>query len=130
MKKVLFGLLLVSGTVLAQDVYVVGTQPRYVTVQQQQCHVVNVTENNSGIGTVLGAVAGGVIGHQVGRGFGRDVATVLGTGIGASVGQRIGQDQQQTVTKQVCDMVPVVIQQGETVTFNYRGRVFTQVFGN
>ena len=70
MKKMLFGLLLVSGAVLAQDVYVVGAQPRYVTVQQQQCHVVNVTENNSGIGTVLGAVAGGVIGHQVGRGLG------------------------------------------------------------
>jgi uncharacterized protein YcfJ len=130
MKKMLFGLALVSGTVLAQDVYVISTQPRYVTVQQQQCHSVNVTENNSGIGTVIGAVAGGVIGHQVGRGFGRDVATVLGTGIGASVGQRIGQDQQQTVTKQVCDIVPVTMQQGETVTFNYKGRVFTQVFGN
>ena len=130
MKKVAFGLLLISGCAVAQEVYVVGAQPRYVTVQQQQCHVVNVTENNSGIGTVLGAVAGGVIGHQVGRGFGRDVATVLGTGIGASVGNRIGQDQQQTVTKQVCDMVPVVVQQGETVTFNYKGRVFTQVFGN
>jgi uncharacterized protein YcfJ len=130
MKKVLFGLLLVSGSVLAQEVYVVSTQPRYVTVQKQQCNAVNVTENNSNIGTVLGAVAGGVIGHQIGGGFGRDVATVLGTGIGATVGQRIGQDQQQTVTKQVCDMVPVTVQQGETVTFNYRGRVFTQVFGN
>ena len=130
MKKVVFGLLLASGTVLAQDVYVVSTQPRYVTLQQQQCHQINVVENNSGVGTVLGAVAGGGIGHQIGRGFGRDVATVLGTGIGASVGNRIGQDQQQTVTKQVCDMVPVTIQQGETVTFNYKGRVFTQVFGN
>jgi len=130
MKKVVFGLLLVSGAVLAQDVYVVSTQPRFVTVQQQQCRQVNVTENNSGVGTVLGAVAGGVIGRQIGGGVGRDVATVLGTGIGASVGQRIGQDQQQTVSRQVCDMVPVTIQQGETVTFNYRGRVFTQVFGN
>ena len=130
MKKLAFVLLLASGAVLAQDVYVVGSQPRFVPVNQQQCHTVSQYEDNSGVGTVIGAIAGGVIGHQIGGGFGRDVATVLGTGIGASVGQRIGQDQRQVVNKQVCDMVPVTIQQGETVTFNYKGRVFTQVFGN
>jgi uncharacterized protein YcfJ len=130
MKKVLFGLLLVSSISYAQDVYVVSSQPRFVTTNQQQCRTVAVYEDNSGVGTVIGAIAGGVIGHQIGGGFGRDVATVLGTGIGASVGQRIGQDQRQVVNKQVCDLVPVTIQQGEVVTFNYKGRVFTQVFGN
>jgi uncharacterized protein YcfJ len=130
MKKLAFLLLLVSGVASAQDVYVVSTQPRFVTTQQQQCQIVSQYEDNSGVGTVLGAVAGGVIGHQIGGGFGRDVATVLGTGIGASVGQRIGQDQRQLVNKQVCNLVPVTVQQGEVVTFNYKGRVFTQMFGN
>ena len=127
MKKVILGLLLASGSVLAQDVYVVSTQPRYVTVQQQQCRTVEVYQDNSNVGTVIGALAGGVIGHHIGSG---NVGTILGTGIGATVGNKVGRDQGTVVNKQVCDTVPVTVQQGETVTFNYRGRVFTQVFGN
>ncbi len=127
MKKVILCLLLASGSVLAQDVYVVSTQPRYVTVHQQQCRTVEVYQDNSNVGTVIGALAGGVLGHHMGSG---NVGTVLGTGIGATIGNRVGRDQATVVNKQVCDTVPVTVQQGETVTFNYRGRVFTQVFGN
>jgi hypothetical protein len=28
----------------------------------------------------------------------------------------------------VCDSVPVTVQRGETVTFRYRGRMFSQTF--
>lgn len=128
MKKLGYLFLLFSSVAIAQDVYVVSVQPRYTTIQQQQCQTVSVREDNSGVGTLIGAVAGGIIGNQVGGGSGRDIATVLGAGIGASVGNRIGQDQASTTQKQVCQMVPITVQSGEVVTFNYRGRTFTHIF--
>jgi uncharacterized protein YcfJ len=130
MKKFFLALSLASGAVMAQDVYVVSVQPRFSTVYQQQCQVVSVREDNSGVGTLIGAVAGGIIGNQVGGGSGRDIATVIGVGVGASVGNRIGQDQVNNGQRQVCQNVPVTVQNGETVTFSYRGRVFTHIFGN
>jgi uncharacterized protein YcfJ len=130
MKKILVGLLFVSGAALAQDVYVMSTQPRFTTVYQQQCQLVSVREDNSGVGTVIGLIAGGIIGNQVGGGSGRDIATVIGAGVGASVGNRIGQDQATTGQRQVCQNVPITVQSGETVTFSYKGRVFTHIFNN
>jgi len=130
MKKILVGLLLSSSAAMAQDVYVVSVQPRFTTVYQQQCQTVSVREDNSGVGTVIGLIAGGIIGNQVGGGSGRDIATVIGAGVGASVGNRIGQDQISGGQRQVCQNVPMTVQSGETVTFNYRGRVFTHIFVN
>lgn len=131
MKNILATVLLL-GTTLAhsQEVYVVSVQPRYSTVYQQQCQITSVTENNSGVGTLIGAVAGGIIGNQVGGGTGKDIATVIGAGVGASVGNRIGQDQVTSSQRQICKQVPVTMHSGDLVTFNYRGRVFTQVFNH
>jgi uncharacterized protein YcfJ len=132
MKRILTATILatVAGLSAAQEVYVVSVQPRYSTVYQQQCQQVQVREDNSGVGSVIGLIAGGIIGNQVGGGTGRDIATVIGAGVGASVGNRIGQDQAATSQRQVCQQVPATVQTGEVVTFNYRGRVFTQVFNN
>ena len=112
----------------AQDVRVINIQPRYVTQYQQQCQQVQVRVDNSGVGTVIGGVTGGIVGNQVGKGSGRDVATVAGAIIGGMVGNRIGQDQAQYETRQECQSVPVTVQQGEIVTFEYRGRRFSQTF--
>jgi uncharacterized protein YcfJ len=128
MKKLLALSALVALPALAQDVYVVSVQPKIVTIQQQQCQQVQVRTDNSGVGTVIGGVAGGIIGNQVGKGSGKDVATVAGAVVGGMVGNRIGQDQAEYITRQQCSYVPVQIQRGEIVTFNYRGRTFTQVF--
>lgn len=119
---------LIAAPALAQDVYVVSVQPMFTTIQQQQCHQVQVRNDNSGMGTVIGGVAGGILGNQVGKGSGRDAATVAGAIVGGMVGNRIGQDQAQYETRQQCTMVPVQVQRGEIVTFNYRGRIFTQAF--
>ena len=113
---------------VAQDVRVVQIQPRYITQYQQQCQQVQVRVDNSGVGTVIGGVTGGIVGNQVGRGSGRDAATVAGAIIGGMVGNRIGQDQVQYETRQECQSVPVTVQQGEIVTFEYRGRRFSQTF--
>lgn len=107
---------------------VISVQPQWITVQQQQCQQVQVREDNSGIGTVIGAVAGGIIGNQIGGGSGKTAATIAGTVVGGAVGNRIGSDQSNVVTKQVCNIVPVQVQQGRIVTFNYQGHVFTQTF--
>ncbi len=107
---------------------VVSVQPRYITVQQQQCQQVQVREDNSGVGTVIGAVAGGIIGNQVGGGSGKTAATIAGTVVGGAVGNRIGSDQANTVTRQECRNVPVQVQQGRIVTFDYQGNVFTVTF--
>ena len=117
-----------SSPIVAQDVYVVSVQPKIVTVQQQQCQQVQVRNDNAGVGTVIGGVAGGIIGNQVGKGSGRDAATIAGAIVGGMVGNRIGQDQAEYQTQTQCHFVPVQVQRGEIVTFNYRGRIFTQTF--
>lgn len=132
MKKLLAITMLatVSSVAVAQEdaARVVGTQPRYSTIMQQQCHVEQVRRDNSGVGTVIGGVAGGIIGNQVGGGSGKDVATVLGAVVGANVGNRIGEDQAVYEQRQVCRSVPITQQVGETVTFEYRGRRFSVQF--
>ena len=130
MKKMFLALSFFSGTILAQEVYVVSVQPRLVTVYQQQCQQILVqrpaTSGNSA-GGVLGALAGAATGNQVGGGSGRDIATAAGAVIGYQMGR--GEPQPSNAEYQtVCSQVPVTVQRGETVTFVYRGRRFTQVF--
>jgi len=112
----------------AQDVQVLSVQPRFVSVIQRQCRIEQVRVDNSAPGAVIGGIAGGVIGNQVGKGSGRDAATAVGVITGAMVGNRIGQDQATYENREVCENVQVSRQQGEIVTFNYRGRVFSQAF--
>ena len=131
MKKYIFAasLSLLSAAAAAAEVaQVIRVEPRMVTVQQQQCQQVQAREDNSGVGTVIGAVAGGIIGNQVGGGSGKTAATIAGTVVGGAVGNRIGSDQANTVTRQECRTVPVTVQQGRIVTFNYQGQIFTQTF--
>jgi uncharacterized protein YcfJ len=128
MKKFMVLMAFIATPVFAQEIYVVSVQPKIVTVQQQQCQQVQVRTDNSGVGTVVGGVAGGIIGNQVGKGSGNTAATVAGAIVGGMVGNRIGQDQAQYETRMQCSYVPVQVQRGEIVTFNYRGRIFTQTF--
>jgi uncharacterized protein YcfJ len=130
MKKVLFGLMFVASVAQAQEVYVVNVQPRLVTVYQQQCQQVMVQRpatSGNDAGGVFGAIAGAAIGNQIGGGSGRDIATAAGAVIGYQMGR--GEPQPGSVGYQtVCNQVPVTVQRGETVTFVYRGRRFTQTF--
>lgn len=113
-----------------QSAEVVRVEPRMVTTQQQQCQEVLVqvpgTSGNAA-GGVLGAIAGAAIGNQIGGGSGRDIATVVGGVVGYQVGR--GEAVAPTTERRVqCSFVPVTVQQGETVTFRYRGRTFSQTF--
>jgi uncharacterized protein YcfJ len=128
MKKFMALAAFMATPAFAQELYVISVQPKIVTIQQQQCQQVQVRTDNSGVGTVVGGVAGGIIGNQVGKGSGNTAATVAGAIVGGMVGNRIGQDQAQYETRMQCSMVPIQVQRGEIVTFNYRGRIFTQTF--
>ena len=113
------------------QVQVVNVTPRFVTIQQQQCYTQDVTvgggQGNSGIG----AVAGGLLGSTLGSNRNDQLAgTVIGAIVGGMVGNEYGRSPSHIEQRQVCRMVPQQIQQGETVTFSYRGRIFTQSFGN
>lgn len=112
-----------------QDVaYVVGVQPRMVTIQQQQCRqVTEQREDHSTAGAIMGGIAGGILGNQVGKGSGKTVATAGGAVAGALAGNYLGQGG-PAQTRTVCDMVPMQVQQGRIVTFNYQGRIFSQQF--
>ena len=130
MKKVLIGLCMISGVASAQEVYVMSVQPRYVTIQQRQCQMREyIREGNSGSGTGIGAVAGGLLGSTIGSTSGDHIAgTVIGALIGGTIGSEVSREPGRIEQREVCSYVPVTVQQGEIVTFNYRGRVFTQTF--
>jgi len=131
-KLVSLMLLLVGSAAIAQyhSVEIVRIEPRMVTVYQQQCREVAVhtapTQGNSA-GGVLGALAGAALGNQVGGGSGRDIATAAGAVIGYQIGRSESQPGGVTY-RTVCESVPVTTQRGETVTFRYRGRLFSQTF--
>ena len=131
MKKLLTILLALPLVATAQDVYVVNVQPRLVTVQQQQCNIQEFhREGSSGSGAV-GAVAGGLLGSTLGSNRNDQLAgTVIGALIGGAIGNEVGREPTRIEQRQVCRYVPVQVQQGEIVTFSYRGRVFTQTFNN
>ena len=111
-------------------VEIVRVEPRMISTYQQQCREVAVqTPATSGntAGGVLGAIAGAAIGNQIGGGSGRDIATVVGGVMGYQAGR--GESQPGGVSyRTVCESVPVLTQRGETVTFRYRGRLFSQTF--
>jgi uncharacterized protein YcfJ len=131
MKKLLTILLALPLTAVAQDVYVVNVQPRLVTVQQQQCNMQEFHREGSPASGAVGAVAGGLLGSTLGSNRNDQVAgTVIGALIGGAIGNEIGREPARIEQRQVCRYVPVQVQQGEIVTFSYRGRVFTQTFNN
>lgn len=133
MKKLLtiLWMSVISTSVSAQDLYIVNVQPRFITVQQQQCHVQEFhRESSSGSGTI-GAVAGGLLGSTLGSNRNDQLAgTVIGALIGGAIGNEVGREPARIEQRQVCRYIPVQVQQGEIVTFSYRGRVFTQTFNN
>lgn len=110
----------------SQDVaVVVSRQPRYVTSYQQVCNTVPV-ERRSQSGGAVGAILGAAIGNQIGDGRGRDIATAAGAVIGGQMGS---QNDGTVVDMQTrCTQQLVQVLSGEIVTFEYRGRRFTQVF--
>jgi uncharacterized protein YcfJ len=131
MKKFLAVFLLVPVLAVAQQsAEVVRVEPRMVTTQQQQCQEVVVqVPGSSGntAGGVLGAIAGAALGNQVGSGSGKDIATVVGGVVGYQVGR--GEATAATTERRIqCTLSPVTVQQGEIVTFRYRGRIFSQTF--
>lgn len=131
MKKFFILLPFLATTVFAQTTaQVLRVEPRYITVNEQQCKEVLVERpGNSGnnAGGVLGAIAGAALGNQVGGGSGRDIATVVGGVIGYQVGK--GDAVPPTVDRRVqCTIVPTQIQRGEVVTFRYNNRTFSQIF--
>ncbi len=133
MKKVfIISMLMSASAAMAQEVYVMSVQPRLVTVNQQQCQIQEVVrDGNNGSGTAIGAVAGGLLGSTLGGNRNDHLAgTVIGALLGGVIGNEISREPARVEQRQVCRYVPVQVQQGEIVTFNYRGRVFTQTFGN
>ena len=109
---------------------VINRQPNYVTVQQRQCEQREViSQGNGAAGGVLGAVAGGLIGSTLGRNSrDRNAGAAVGMVGGAVLGNELAKSPPQAELTEVCRMVPVTVQQGETVTFSYQGRVFTHSF--
>ncbi len=131
MKRFLAAFLFVPGLAIAQQsAEVIRVEPRMVTTHQQQCQEVVVQvpgSSGNAAGGVLGAIAGAAIGNQIGGGSGRDIATVVGGVMGYQAGR--GEATAPTVERRVqCTMMPVQVQQGEIVTFRYRGQIFSQTF--
>jgi uncharacterized protein YcfJ len=134
MKPLIVALALLPLSVMAQHyAEVVRVEPRMITIQQQQCQDVLVqipgtsAAGHRAAGSVLGAIAGAAIGNQIGGGSGKDIATVVGGIVGYQAGR--GEPTAPTVERRVqCSYVPVAVQRGETVTFRYNGRLFTQTF--
>jgi len=133
---------LVSTGAMAQDhfnrdhinhgsqVHVVNVTPRFVTTHQQQCYSQDVTVGGSQGNSGIGAVAGGLLGSTLGSNSNDQLAgTVIGAIVGGMVGNEYGRSPSRVEQRQVCRMVPQQVQQGETVTFSYRGQIFTQSFG-
>ncbi len=130
MKQLIFVMAMIPMVALAQHAEVVRVEPRIIVVQQQQCQEVLVqvpgTSGNAA-GGVIGAIAGAAIGNQIGGGSGKDIATVVGGIVGYQAGR--GEPTAPTVERRVqCHYVPVSVQRGETVTFRYNGRLFSQTF--
>jgi uncharacterized protein YcfJ len=117
----------VSTSAFAEDAKVINVEPRYVTVQIQQCENVNVRNDNGTMGSIIGGVAGGLLGSTVGGGSGQIASSVVGAVAGTMVGNSIGSNQQQYRTMQNCYSIPQTVRKGDFVTFSYRGRTFTQI---
>lgn len=134
LKQNLAGILLMSAsvpiwgqTMPVQDAaVVVARQPRYVTSYQQVCTQVPVERRSSVGGGAVGAILGAAIGNQIGGGSGRDIATAAGAVIGGQMGSQNDSTVVEMQTR--CNQQPIQVLAGEYVTFEYRGRRFTQEF--
>jgi len=134
LKQNFAGLLLITAsvpiwgqTMPVQDAaVVVARQPRYVTSYQQVCTQVPVERRSSVGGGAVGAILGAAIGNQIGDGRGRDIATAAGAVIGGQMGSQNDSTVVEMQTR--CNQQPVQVLAGEYVTFEYRGRRFTQEF--
>lgn len=121
---VLMSLPAAAQNVINDVAIVVQKQPRYVTSYQPVCTQVPV-ERRSQSGGAVGAILGAAIGNQIGGGHGREIATAAG----AVIGGQMGSQNDTTVEIQTrCTQQAVQVLAGEIVTFEYRGRRFTQVF--
>lgn len=110
------------------DAKVISVKPKYVTIYQQQCTTQDVLVENTASGALVGGVVGGALGNQVGGGSGKTAATIVGAIVGSNIGRANAQNNARIETRQICNQVPVTVQQGETVTFDYNGKIFTQTF--
>ena len=132
MRKVILSVALsLTSIAYAQDVAtVISVQPRYVTVQQRQCQVQDVVRQNDGSGgTMVGGLAGAAIGSTIGHNHRDSLAGgVVGALIGGAIGNEVAKGPATVEQRQVCSYVPVTMQQGRIVTFNYQGITFTQQF--
>ena len=100
---------------------------------RQECHTEYVREsysnNSSPAGAIIGGIAGGLLGSTIGSTTGDHIAgTVIGALIGGAIGSEVSREPGRIEQREVCSYVPMQVQQGEIVTFNYRGRIFTQTF--
>jgi len=121
----LFSITAYAQTYNQEVAVVVNKQPKYNTVYQQVCTQVPVERRSQG-GGVVGAIMGAAIGNQIGDGRGRDIATAAGAVIGGQLGS---QNDNSTVEMQTrCSQQPMQIMSGEIITFEYKGRRFTQIF--
>lgn len=50
-----------------QEVYVVSSQPRFVTTNQRQCDLETVRVDNRESSALIGGIAGGMIGNQLAK---------------------------------------------------------------
>lgn len=130
MLKKLVGLMFfVSAVSHAQYVEIIRIDPIYSVVNQQQCSEViyrSEQRNPNPVGGVVGAITGAAIGNQIGGGSGKDISTVVGGVVGYQIGANISTNGVHRRTE--CYTVPVRTQVGETVTFRYNGRIFSQTF--
>jgi len=112
------------GSMSQEVAVVVSKTPRYVTLQERQCNE-EIVETQSNDGAIAGGIIGGLIGSQVGEGSGKTAAAVAGAIIGSQVGSTPSVQAQR---RTVCRMVPVTMQRGWTVVFDYQGQRFTHIF--
>jgi uncharacterized protein YcfJ len=131
MKKIIAIMTLAVGLpALAQEVAtVISSQPRYVTVQQRQCGIQEVVRSNNGSGAVVGGLAGAALGSTIGHNHRDSLAGgVIGGLVGAAIGNEATKGPDTVEQRQVCSFVPVTVQQGRIVTFQYQGMTFSQQF--
>ena len=123
---VILSMMMFSVSALAEDsIQIISRTPRFITVESPVCskqHVAHQPRNTN----IVGAIAGGIIGNQIGGGNGKTVATAIGAVIGSNVASAKSQPVIREET--VCVYEKRQVQQGEYVTFLYKGKTTTQLF--
>ena len=137
MKKLFFISLLFPTLVFANSsATVISEQPRIITVYQRQCELKEVLVEYDNRNGVLGGLIGAAIGTQIGGGSGREIATVVGAITGTNIARnrsRIWRSSSnrthgyRTEFRNICNDVPVQVESGKIVTFEYNGTVFTKI---